>query len=128
MSEEQAEADGPRCLISPRGCPSPHEQEAARYALAMDYALRHVRLLAAAAGGGMIPAEAVLRAVDAPYRFPLPGDAEALDAYRKMYGYGNRAVIHIAGCGECGAAGSGGRDYCEAYEAAVRADLAGPRA
>ncbi len=125
MSEEQAApmTDGPRCLISPSGCPSPHEREAASYALAVDFALRHVRLVAETAGSdGMVSAAEVLSAIGVPYRFPLPGDTAALDAYRKMYGYGNRAVIHIAGCAECGAAGSGGRDFCEVYEAAARAD------
>jgi hypothetical protein len=125
VSEEQAAAsgDGPRCLTSPAGCPSPRERELLRHALAMDAVLRTVRLCAEAAenGGGMVPSGMILRAMGEPYRFPLPGDAEALAAYRKVYEDGNRTIAHLAECGRCNPVGYD-RDLCTGYDAALRAD------
>ncbi len=125
MSDEQApaEADGPRCLIGPAGCPAPHEQELLRHAQAMDAALRTVRLYAEAAeaGSGMVPSDMILRALGEPYLFPLPGDAEALAAYRKVYEDGNRTILHLAECGRCNPIGYD-RDLCSGYDAACRAD------
>lgn len=125
-NEEQAPAaDGPRCLISPVGCPTPHEREVTRYALAMDSALAHVRLVVRAqARDGMVPAEAILLALSQPYRFPLPGDAEVLAAYRKVYGHGNGTILHVAECDGCEPAGRDGPDFCLGYYAAARADAA----
>lgn len=122
--------DGPRCLISPVGCPTPRERDLLAHAQAMDYALTHVRLIIQSEmRNGMVPAEQVLQAISEPYRFPLPGDAEALAAYREAlaayreaYGHGNRTIMHIAGCGVCEAAGRDGPEFCQAYEAAARAD------
>jgi hypothetical protein len=34
-----------------------------------------------------------------------PSDTEALAAFRKVYGYTNKAIIHIANCRECDAVG-----------------------
>jgi hypothetical protein len=123
VSGKQAAGDGPRCLISPVGCPTPRERDLLRHAQAMDYALTHVRLIVQSEmRNGMVPAEFVLRALTEPYRFPLPGDAEALAAYRKAYGHGNRTIIHIAECDVCEPAGRDGPEFCQGYEAAARAD------
>ena len=91
--------------------------------MAMDTALRMVRLYAEAAenGGGMVPSDMILRALDEPYRFPLPGDAEALAAYRKVYEDGNRSIAHLAECDRCNPVGYD-RDFCTRYDAALRAD------
>lgn len=124
MSGEQTAAgEGPRCLISPAGCPSPRERDLLNHAMAMDAALRTVRLYAEAAGngGGMVPSDMIMRALDEPYCFPLPGDAEALAAYRKVYEDGDRTIAHLAECGRCNPVGYD-RDLCTGYDAAVRAD------
>ncbi len=119
MSDEQA-----GCRIRPNGCPSPREMELLRHALAMDAALRTVRLYAEAAeaGGGMVPSDMIMRALNEPYRFPLPGEAEALGAYRKVFELGDRTISHLADCSRCNPIGYD-HDYCAGYVAAFDADV-----
>jgi hypothetical protein len=124
VSEEQAAAEtgGPHCLSRASGCPAPAEWDLLRHAQAMDAALRMVRFtIEAEAKDGMVAAGALLRALDQPYRFPLPGDAEVLAAYRKVYEHGNRTILHLAECGRCEPVGYD-RDLCSGYDAALRAD------
>jgi hypothetical protein len=123
--ETLAVDDEPReyCLVSPMGCPTPRERDLTRNALAMDFTLRRMRLLAEAAGiGGTVPATEILQTLTDPRRFPLPSDAAALDSYRRVYGHGNQAVRHLAGCGTCEPAGRNGPEFCEGFEAAARDD------
>jgi hypothetical protein len=113
----------PQCLISPVGCPTPRERDLLACARAMDFTLHAVRVVAEShARDGVIPVTEILERLGSPYRFPLPGDAEALEAYREAYGHGNRTIIHIAGCDVCEPAGRDGPEFCQAYEGAVRAD------
>lgn len=57
------------CGLSATGA----ERSLLGHALAMNYALRVIRLaVEARAVGGMVPAADILRALDEPYRFPLP--------------------------------------------------------
>ena len=117
MSDEDAR----HCLISPVGCPTPRERDLLRHAQAMDYALTHVRLLAHASRDGMVPGSMLLKVLSKPYRFPLPGDAAALAAYRAVFGEGNLTIGHLADCGRCNPVGYD-RDFCPGYGAAARAD------
>ena len=103
------------------GCPTERERELLAHAQAMDYALTHVRLLAHASRDGMVPGSMLLKVLSRPYRFPLPGDAAALAAYRAVFGEGNLAIGHLADCGRCNPVGYD-RDYCGGYEAASRED------
>ena len=71
-----AAGDGPHCLPPAHRLPVRCGMgNLLNHAQAMDSALSHVRLLAEAARGGAVPAADILRALNQPYRFPLPGDA-----------------------------------------------------
>jgi hypothetical protein len=122
MSDSDAKPAGPRCLSRAIGCPSAAEWDLLNHAQALNAALCAIRLtVLAEARGGTVDAALILRALDQPYRFPLPGDTEALAAYRKVYEDGNRTILHLAECGRCDPVGYD-RDLCQGYFAAVRAD------
>lgn len=78
---EEAEARERRQLAEVSWCQScglsatGAERGLLSHALAMNYALRVIRLtVEVRAVGGMVPAADILRALDQPYRFPLPDE------------------------------------------------------
>lgn len=78
---EEQEADLRRQLAEVSWCQScglsatGAERGLLGHALAMNTALRVIRLtVEARAVGGMVPAADILRALDQPYRFPLPDE------------------------------------------------------
>jgi hypothetical protein len=94
-----------------------------RHDLVQDQVLRMVRYLAEKhAGSGAVPVMELLLVLSRPRQRPVPGDAEALAAYRKAFDLGNHAAGHLAECGRCQPGLYVPRDWCAGFDAAVTAD------